>query len=364
MRVALVHDYITQRGGAERVVLSLHRLFPDAPVFTSVYDRDGSFPEFASVDVRPSFLQRLPHRGNAVRALLPAHALAFSRLRLRDYDLVISSSSGWAHGVRVLGGMHACYCHTPARWLYQTDEYLAAAGPVPRWARGLLPPVLRGLRRWDRSAASRPNRYVANSAIVAQRIRDLYGLDAPIVHPPVDTERLSNLDAVTPLPGPAYHLVVARLLAYKRIDLVVAACRATDTRLVVIGDGPARSMLAEAGGKSVTFRAGVTDAELAGLVRGCTALIQAGTEDFGIAPLEANALGRPVVAYGAGGALETVIDGTTGVLFTEQSVDALVAAFGRVTETAWDPERLQRHAAAFGEARFHRELRATLGLGG
>lgn len=357
MRVAIVHDYLTQYGGAERVVLSLARRFPDAPIFTSVYDPDGTYPEFRRLDVRTTWLQRLPHRGRAVRALLPLYPGAFERMRLRGYDLVISSSSGWAHGVDAGDAHHAVYCYTPARWLYLTDRYLDG-----RAARLALGPLLGRLRDWDERAARRPDRYVAISGAVAERIERVYGRRPnAVVHPPVQVERLLGTGASS-TPGDHY-LLLARALPYKRIDLAVDACTRSGRRLVVVGDGPLHDQLVARSGPTVEFRRRVDDGELAHLLARCRGLIQAGEEDFGLAPLEANAAGRPAVAYRAGGATETVVDGTTGVLFDEPSVDGLLGAMERLERTSFDADVLRRHAATFGEDRFHAELDEALGLG-
>jgi glycosyltransferase involved in cell wall biosynthesis len=358
VRVALVHDYLTQRGGAERVVVALHRLFPEAPVFTSVYDPDGTYSEFKSTDVRSTFLQRFHPRGNSVRALFPLYPLAFGHLDLRGYDVVLSSSSGWAHAIRVPDGIHICYCHNPARWLYQTDQYLGVGAPVPKWGRV---PVRAGLalaRRWDRRAARLPDHYVANSRVVAERIRRHYGRASAVVHPPLDIGRFVN---VQPPRGRPYYLVVSRLLSYKRIDLAIAACRARGARLVVVGEGPARDVLRREAGAHVEFRSHVGDGELSSLFGGCTALIQPGEEDFGLVPLEANAAGRPVIALARGGALETVVDGMTGVLVPSPTVEAFGKALDRVEEVEWDARSLRAHARRFSEPRFHAELSSLLG---
>jgi glycosyltransferase involved in cell wall biosynthesis len=359
VRVAIVHDYLTQRGGAERVVLALHRLYPDAPIYTSFYDPATTFPEFTGADIRTSFLQRFPHAGNAFRANLPLFPAAFGRFRFDGYDLVVSSSSGWAHGARTGRAFHVCYCHAPAKWLYRTDDYLGAGGSVPAAARPLLAPVLAALRRWDAAAARRPDLYVANSRHVAEEIKRIYGRDAPIVFPPVSVERFAST-ALAEEPAEPYFLVVARLLPYKRVDLAIRACVRRGAKLVVVGDGPERDALVSLAGGAVTFVPRADDDELARLYAGATALIQCGKEDFGIAPLEANASGRPVVAFGEGGALDTVVDGQTGILFAEQSVDAVFAALGRCVETVWSQESLRAYATRFGEERFIADLRTTI----
>lgn len=361
MRVALVHDYLTQTGGAERVVLALHRLFPDAPVYTTVYDPEGTYPAFKSVDVRSTWLQRLPHSGSWARALLPVYPLAVESLKLSGYDLVISSSSGWAHGTRVRGGAHLCYCYTPGRWLYQTDSYLRDAGHVPGYVRPLLPPLLGMIRRWDRIAASRPDAFCAMTEQLAERISATWGRSSvAVVPPPVD------LDRIRPVPvdpaGP-FFLVVSRLLAYKRVDLAIRACAEMRQRLVVVGAGPAWRALHELAanlGADVTFLSRATDRTLNGLLHSCTALIQAGEEDFGLGPLEVNAAGRPAVVFGRGGALATTIDGVTGTVFPEPTVASLVSALEIAGEQQWDVTKLRSHASGFSEQAFASRLLEVL----
>lgn len=357
-RVAIVHDDLTQRGGAERVVVSLHDLAPEAPIFTSVFDPEGTFPELSGCDVRTTFMQRLPHHQKAARAMLPLYPRAFASIDLSGYDLVLTSSSRFAHGVEVPDGIHVVYCHSPARWLYWPETYFAAGSPAPPWLRPILAPVLRGIRRWDQRVAARPEVYVANSRAIAARITDVYGRGPiPVVNPPVDTGRMAAATAGLSGPDPddPYFLVVSRLLPYKRADLAAEACRRLGRRLVVVGTGPAASLLADAG-DHVEVRHGLSDGELARLLAGCTALVQAGEEDFGLMPVEVNAAGRPAVAYGALGALETIVDGRTGVLFAEQDPDCLVEALRRAEQTEWDPAVLRAHAETFGEERFHQEL--------
>lgn len=359
MRVAIVHDYLTQRGGAERVVLAMRRAYPSAPIFTSVYDPDGTFDEFRDADIRTSFLQSLPHRGNLFRAYLPLYPLAFGRFNLAGYDAVISSSSGWAHGVRVEDGHHLVYCYTPPRWLYRAETYLADGGPLPRGARALTRPVLAAVRRWDQRAAARPETYVAISRGIAWRIRRAYKRNASVLYPPVEVDRIP-LPSRWSNPAGGFYLVVARLLAYKRVDIAVRACTERGARLVVVGEGPARRRLERIAGPTVTFAGRASETELLRLYAECRALIQCGEEDFGIALLEANAAGRPVVAYSAGGALETVLDGETGALFREQSVASLSEALDRIERGEWDAMDLRRHAHRFDEAHFREGLSSMI----
>ena len=347
MKLAIVHDYLNQAGGAERVVASLHRLFPDAPIFTTLFDPHVIGEPLASADVRVSWMQRLPAWRRHFRAYLPLYPLAVRSFDLRGYDVVISSSSAWAKGVRVdPGALHLCYCHTPMRWAWNYDNYVARSdlGVV---ARLVARPVARALRLWDVRTARRVDQFVANSTIVAQRIRTSWGRESVVVPPPVDVARF---DPHAP-PG-NYALVVSRLNGYKRIDLAVRACTARTIPLVVVGDGPDRAALKALAGPSVWFAGQLSDAETAAVYAGCRVFILPGEEDFGITPLEANAAGRPVVAFGQGGVLDTVIDGVTGLLFADATPESLGAALERAFAISWDPEPLRAHAETFSEAVF------------
>jgi glycosyltransferase involved in cell wall biosynthesis len=374
MKVAIVHDYLTQRGGAERVVLSLHRLFPDAPIFTAIYEPTSTFPEFAECEIRTSVLQRVPHRFMSGRALLPLYPIAFDTFRLRGYDLVISSSSGFAHGVRAGTAAHLCYCYTPPRFLYRTPRYLESVGRLGTVAGYALAPVLAALRQWDARASRRPDSYVAVSHVAAARVRALYGRACPVVYPPVHFPSLP-LPGSDPPPrirhlatGP-FVLVVSRLLPYKRVDLAIEACASVGARLVVVGTGPmdrelracaVRRSSGAPGSFGVEFLTTADERELGWLLANCTAVVQAGEEDLGLVPLEANAASRPAVAFAAGGALETVADGTTGILFAEQTPDSLAKGLHAVEERAWDQSVLRAQAERFSETAFHDGIRATV----
>lgn len=360
MRVALVHDFLNQRGGAERVAAALTRVFPGAPLYTSFYDPDETFDDFRSVEVRTSFMQKMPHSNAVFRAMLPAYPAAFRSMDLSGFDLVVSSSTHWAHHVRPPGrAFHVVYCHNPPRWLYQPEDYIARGGPVPAWAKPALGPVLSVLRRLDQAAARRPDLYTCNSKLVAGRISALYGREAVVVNPPVEVDRFMGLAARGG--GEKKHfLVVGRLLPYKRIDLAIEACAQMDVPLVIVGEGPARSELERMAGPNVRFAGKVSDEELLSLYEGATALLQCGEEDFGIAPLEANAAGVPVVAFRNGGASETVIHSETGILFPEQQGGIVKKALQQARDTRWDPDALRRHAASFDERHFERNLLSAI----
>lgn len=354
--IALVHDYLNQRGGAERVVLTMADIWPDAPIYTSLYRPDSTFDEFQDRDVRTSWMQGLPvDRG--FRGLLPLYPTAFSSLGPLTEDVIISSSSGFAHGVRTSpDSTHIVYCHSPARWLYSGGEYFFEQSKRER----LMNRVLHPLRRWDQKAAHRPDYYIANAHNVAARIKAAYGIEAEVVHPPVDVDRF------TPSPRGDRLLVVSRLLRYKRIDLVVEAATRLGIGLDVVGAGPDLERLEALAGPNVIFHGKVDDATVTELMESCNALCFPGREDFGIAPVEAQAAGKPVVAFGAGGAIETCEDGVTAALFGAQEVVGVVDAIERVLRLDTPPETIARHARRFSPANFERSLRRVIGqaLGG
>ncbi len=347
--VAIVHDYLNQPGGAERCVLEIARIWPRAPVYTSLYRPGSTFPQFEHLDVRTSPLDRLPV-DKRFRALLPLYPAAFRALGELDHQLVISSSSGWAHGVRTHAEtLHVVYCHTPARWLWSSSHQIASSH-----IRGVLAPVIWALRAWDRSAARRPDAYIANAANVRDRIRAVYGRDADVVHPPVDTARFR------PRPRGDRLLVVSRLLSYKRVDLAVEAATRKGMPLDVVGTGPALTRLRALAGPTVTFHGRLDDASVTELIHRCSAVIFPGTEDFGIVPVEANAAGKPVVAFAAGGALETLTDGVSAVMFSEPTVDSLLEALDRLEALDTPPEALAASAARFSSEAFQANLKAAV----
>jgi glycosyltransferase involved in cell wall biosynthesis len=350
--VALAHDYLTQRGGAERVVLTLARAFPGAPLYTSFYDPAGTFPEFADLDVRTLALNWLAPLRRRHRAALLLLAPSFSRLRV-EADVLFCSSSGWAHASRARG-RKVVYCHTSARWLYQTSRYMAESGVVARMGLAL---VRRPLTRWDRAAALSADRYLANSTWVACEIERIYGVEAEILFPPV------MIDADGPqLPvdgiEPGYVLCVTRLLPYKNLSAITSAFhRLRDERLVVVGHGPDEGRLRLLAGANVHFVGTVTDAELRWLYGNARGLVAAAYEDFGLTPLEAAAFGKPVAALRFGGYLDTVREGETGVFFELPAPGAITAGVRALLDGCWSGEALREHAASFSEARFVERIR-------
>lgn len=351
MRVALVHDYLTQMGGAERVLLALHDLFPAAPIYTSIYAPARVDARFHTLDIRTTALQRLPRAEWYHKALLPAYPLAFESLDLRAYDLILSDSSAFAKGIIPRpDALHVCYCHAPMRFAWNYDEYVEGErlGPV---ARALLRPVMLGLRVWDVTSAARVDAFLANSPAVAARIAKYYRRTATVLPPPVDVGQF----ALSQHQGD-YFLVVSRLVPYKRLDLAVTACARAGVPLWVVGTGRDEARLRGLAGPTVRFLGQRTDAEVCDLMARCRALIFPGEDDFGLAPVEAQAAGRPVIAYGRGGALSSVVDGVTGLFFAEQTPEALVAALRRFEAMTFDTHVIRRHAETFDTACFQRRL--------
>ena len=356
--VAIAHDYLTQRGGAERVVLSLMKAFPGAPVHTMLYDPEGTYPEFADAHIRTSPLNRVGALRRDHRLALPVLAPASSRMRI-DADVVVASSSGWAHGFRT-SGRTVVYCHNPARWLYQTDEYLGG----PAWRSPLGPPVLALrplLRRWDRRAAGGVDVYLANSRVVQQRIATTYGRDAELLPPPHGMDASAPREPVSELADwdPGYALVVSRLLPYKNVDAVIEAVRGTGRRLVVVGHGPEEARLRATLPDHVRLLGGLSDGQLRSVYADAGVLVAASHEDFGLAPLEAAAFGVPTVALRGGGFLETVVEGSTGLFFDEPDPDSIRAALTLSDRHDWDADTMKARAEEFGESRFIDRIRAV-----
>lgn len=351
-RVVLGHDWLTGMRGGERVLAELCKAFPGAPLATLLADP-------ASVDdvitrgreIRASFLQRVPGVARNYRKLLPLMGMAARTLRVPEGDLLLTTSSCAAHAFRPPGGMKMlCYCFTPMRyaWLFPR-EYLGPAKAA------LGAPYLAYLRRWDRRTSARVDRYVAISENVRKRIRDFYGRESDVVHPPVDTERCTPAADGGRSDG-GYDLVVSALVPYKRVELAVEAYTRSGFPLKVAGTGSRAARIAAAAGPNVEFLGWRTDADVLALYRNCRFLVFPGEEDFGIVPLEAMACGKPVVAFGRGGATETIAEGTSGVFFREQTADALADAVGRAEGVRWDRAAIRRHAERFGTRRFLAEM--------
>lgn len=351
-KIAIVHDWLNQLGGAELVLETLVEMFPEAPVFTTIYWREGMPERYRSWDIHPTWLDRAPGIYRHHQMYLLFYPLAVHSIDVSGYDLVISNKSGFCHGVRTARDqLHIDYCLTPTRYVWDYDTYVSREeiGPI---ARVVLRPLMRWLRRWDRRAADGVDYFVAISRDVQQRIARYYARDSTIIYPPVHTERYHPSEA----PPSDYYLIVSRLVPYKRIDLAVRAFTQLRRPLIVVGDGRDRVVLQRLAGPTVQFTGRLSESQVAHLLMRCRAFVFPGCEDFGIAPVEAQAAGRPVIAYAGGGALDTVIDGETGVLFPEQTVESLIEAVYRLDKMRFDPVHLHRHAQRFSTERFKQEL--------
>lgn len=362
MRVALVHDWLTGMRGGERCLEVFAEMFPDADLYTLVHVPGSVTPVIERRRVVTSFLQRLPDAGRRYRTFLPLFPAAIRAFDLSGYRLVLSSSHAVAKSVRVPpGARHVCYCFTPMRYVWDLyDDYF---GPrAGRLTRVIMPPLAAALRRWDRRTAAGVHRFVAISRFVAERIRRCYGREADVIHPPVDVARFRLEET----PGDFY-LVVSALTPYKRIDIAVEAANRLRRRLVVVGTGPEEARLCAQAGPTVEFLGWRDDATVADLYAQCRALLFPAVEDFGITPLEAMASGRPVIALGRGGALETVVrpggpEPPTGLFFDEQSAEALAAAIERFEADPgrFDPKALRRRAEGFDRPLFRERIERYL----
>ncbi|MHB8240612.1 MAG: glycosyltransferase [Solirubrobacteraceae bacterium] len=350
-RVAIAHDWLTLPGGSEQVLLELIEMFPHSELFTSVYDPEPWGPAIRERPVHASWLNRVPRAKSLYPKLLPLMSAAFESFDLGGFDLVISSSHACAKNVKAPPGVpHVCYCHTPMR--YAWDPAFLEGEQIGLLTRALLPAVLSYLRKKDLAGATRPSVYVANSQYVADRIQRIYGRAARVVHPTVDVDRFLPMQRS---PGD-YYLTLGRVVPYKRVDLAVRACAQLGVGLKVAGDGRALDAAKELAGPQTEFLGRISDAELPDLLAGARALLFCAEEDFGIVPVEAQAAGVPVIAYGVGGARETVLDGETGVLYPEQSVASLVAAIERFEGLSFADERLRSHARDFSPEHFRAEM--------
>ncbi|GAA0752362.1 glycosyltransferase family 4 protein [Sphingomonas sp. ABOLD] len=353
-RVAIVHYWLVGIAGGEQVVRSLLNIYPQADVFTLIADPDVARKLCGDRKVGTSYLQKIPGATKMHRKLLPLMPGALENLDLSGYDLVISSESGPAKGVLVpLGAKHICYCHTPMRYLWdQFPEYRRESGALVRW---MMSALIGRLRMWDFQSAARVDAFVANSHHVARRIAQYYRREAAVIAPPVDVDKFHLADAVED-----YYLITGRHVGYKRIDLAIDACERLGRRLVITGTGPDTDSLKRRSGRNTLFVGQCSFAELKDYYAKARAFLMPGEEDFGIAPVEAMASGRPVLAFARGGALDTVIDGTSGILFDEQSADGLCDAILRFEagSARFEPKAIRAHASGFSRARFEADFKA------
>jgi glycosyltransferase involved in cell wall biosynthesis len=353
LNLALVHDWLNQIGGAEDVLDSLVDLYPQRPIYTSLYAPDLMPAAYRDWDIRCLWTDQLPGIHQHHQRFLPLYPLAWGGLDLSAYDVVLSNKSGFCHGLqRGDSTLHICYCLAPTRYVWQMPAYIAREG-LSRPAELLLRPLVGLLKRWDYAAAQRVNHFIAISGDIQQRIRTFYGRDSDVIYPPVDTARFQPAAE-----SEDYFLVVSRLIPYKRIDLAVQAATRLGLPLKVGGSGRDLERLQNMAGPTVEFLGFVPDEELPDLMAGCKAFIFPGLEDFGITPVQAQAAGRPVIAYAGGGALDTVIPGQTGELFYEQTVDSLAALMAGFDATRYDSALIRRHAERFDSQVFQRQISA------
>jgi glycosyltransferase involved in cell wall biosynthesis len=351
MRIALVHDWLNQIGGAEGVLEHLVSLYPGAPVYTSMYWPEAMPSAYRQWDIRTSWMDKLPGVKRHHQSYLPLYPLAFESFDFGEAQVVLSNKSGFCHGVITPPEtLHICYCLTPTRYVWRYHDY-ARRESLGSSTRVVLAPILCYLRMWDRLAADRVDRFVAISTEIQRRIHKYYRRDSEIIYPPVDTKRFMPVGAPDD-----YYLVIGRLVPYKRIDLAVRACTRLNLPLKVGGSGRDLDRLQAIAGPTVEFLGRVPGEKLPDLMARCKAFLLPGAEDFAIAPVEAMAAGRPVIAYAYGGALDTVVEGLSGLLFQQQTVDSLSEALVRFDPQAYDPLAIRRHAEQFDAAVFRQAI--------
>ena len=354
MRVALVHDFLTQYGGAEKVLEAFHEIWPEAPIFTLFYDKKVLGKKFRDYDIKVSPIQNLPFAVKKYRWFLPLMPAAIERLNLSNYDLVISESSAYSKGVLTQPHtLHISYIHTPTRYLWSdTYEYIDSLKKAEKLVSKFLAPTLTYLRLWDYTAAQRPDCLLTNSNFVAKRIQHYYRRESTVIYPPVEVDKLS----ISPEIG-KYFLLISRLRPYKRVDLAVQSFNKLKLPLKIIGSGEA-GVLKKIAKSNIEFLGSVSEQEKIKWLSHCQALIHPQEEDFGITAVEAMACGRPVIAYKAGGALETVVENTTGKFFDEQNWESLAETIVKFNSGDFNPEKIREHAFKFSKDRFKEEVKS------
>lgn len=351
MKIVLVHDWLNQRGGAEDVLETLTQIYPEAPIYTSIYAPDMMPAAYRDWKIHTLWIDRLPGIHRHHQPYLPFYPLAWGGFRIEGADVILSNKSGFCHGVRHADEtLHICYCLAPTRYVWQLDSYVAREG-FGGVIRAGLKPLIALLQRWDFAAAQRVDHFIAISREIQARIRTYYQRDSIIIYPPVETTRFHPISRADD-----FYLVVSRLIPYKRIDLAVQACTRLGLPLKVAGRGRDLERLQEMAGPTVEFLGYVSDSEVADLMARCRAFLFPGLEDFGITPVQAQAAGRPVIAYAGGGALDTVLPGKTGELFTEQTVESLMQVLSAFDPSRYDTRFIRQHAEQFDSAVFERQL--------
>lgn len=349
MKLAIVHDWLTNMGGAEQVVINFKEIYKDAPIYTTFYNPNNLDDKLKNLDVKTSFLQKKKMVTNH-KKYFPLMPLAFENFDLNEYDVVLSSSSSCAKGVITKpGSIHICYCHTPMRYAWEKrDEYLNGMGKLKK---KLIKILLHYMRIWDYASSARVDYFIANSTEVQKRIKKHYKRDSIVINPPVRC----NLFDISETDGD-YYFIVSRLVGYKRFDLAVQACSQLGKKLVIIGDGPEKEKLMSLANENITFLGRQPDDVVKKYMSECKALLYPGEEDFGIVPVEAQACGRPVIAYGKGGVLDSVVPEKTGVFFKEQSVESLKEAILKFEKMSFDKQEIRKHALKFDESVFREKI--------
>ncbi len=351
MKLALVHDWLNQVGGAEDVLAALVNAYPDRPIYTSIYAPDLMPADYRQWDIRTLWLDKLPGIHTHHQPYLPVYPLAWGGLDLSDYEVILSNKSGFCHGLQHdAKSLHICYCLAPTRYVWQMEGYIAREG-LGKPVELALRPLVTALKQWDYRAAQRVNHFIAISTEIQQRIKTYYDRDSVIIYPPVDTTRFQPSNTVDD-----YFLIVSRLIPYKRIDLAVQAATRLGLPLKIGGKGRDLERLKSLAGPTVEFLGYVPDEDLPDLMARCKAFIFPGLEDFGITPVQAQAAGRPVIAFGGGGALDTVIPGQTGEHFHDLTVESLTEALRRFDDSHYDSAQIRTHAERFDSRVFHQQI--------
>lgn len=356
MKVALVHDYLVQYGGAERVLEALAEIFPEAPIYTLLYDDEKMNGALKGRVIKTSFLQKIPFAKKHHRLFLALMPGAVERLDLSGFDLIVSDSSSFSKGIiKPAGSMHICYCHTPLRYAWDyTDKYIKESS-YPKIVKFFLPPVINFVKKWDFKAAQRPDYFIANSNFIADKIKKYYGRDAEVIYPPV--EITNNSQQTTHNKKEDYYLIVSRLMPYKRVDLAIEAFNDLGLKLKIVGDGPDRKRIEKTAKNNIEFTGTKSNGDLADFYKNCKAFIFPQEEDFGIAAVEAQMYGKPVIAFRSGGACESVIENKTGIFFNKQNKDSLIAAIKKFEGLKFDAEEIKSHSQKFSKEEFKRKIK-------
>ncbi len=352
MKIAIVHDYLNQYGGAERCLEVFHKLFPEAPIFTLIYDAN-ILPQYKNWDIRTSFIQRLPFAKQSYRNFMLFFPRAMKSFKLDEFDLVISVTHAWGKGIRTNDKTyHICFCLTPVRYfwdLYQDYRRFYYINPI---IRALLPLFVKPIRKWDVGTSKNVDYFISISRTVADRIKKFYNRESTLIYPPIDTSFFSPANAKSA----NFYLTVSRLKEYKRVEIIVKAFNQLNLPLKIIGIGSLLKKLKQIAAPNIDFLGAVSDKELLSYYQNCRAFVFAGKEDFGLVSLEAQACGKPIIAFGQGGLSETVVEGQTGTLFYKQTPQALIEAVERFEKMDFDPEQIRNNVLKFDRTIFEKKI--------